>query len=244
MKRLFGVPATTASGLFPFLFASCLWASLLETGVSDSACDLQFAEKCYQMYTAEISTDKSQFDLKKPDLLNAAINAYAKKFLPETPCYAYLRTNCTNQVYPEFFTLSEAVYNTYYKVASNRKDFKDGIVAWVLGCFDEKAFDDCMVTGPTIGLPESDEQGRNLTEFACRELKTRLEGCLKSSLRECPPAGNAGKQVLQGMIPTYLKTLGCDGGNSAATITLSTSVVMLFFALLFVGPAVIGGIYI
>lgn len=66
--------------------------------------------------------------------------------------------------------------------------------------------------------------------FLCSQIKGRIESCMKSSLSECTPEGDPGKAVLNGMIPTYLQAAGCKAGNSASSITLSLSVLLLVLA--------------
>lgn len=221
---------SAADSLFVLLTASFLWASIVMTGALGENCDMDYIEKCYQEYDALIKPDKSVFNPKQPDLLDAAVERYSRNFLSETPCYAYVRQNCTNPVYHKYYRIEEATYSTYYKVASNTNQLKHALVAWKLGCFEEGVFGNCLSENPELDIPDSPEKGRDLTENDCRQIKTRVESCMESSLKECSPEGNPGKAVLKEMIPTFLKTAGCHNGNSASAVTLSLSVLLLTLA--------------
>lgn len=124
LRRVRAMAVSAADSLFVLLTASFLWASIVMTGALGENCDMDYIEKCYQEYDALIKPDKSVFNPKQPDLLDAAVERYSRNFLSETPCYAYVRQNCTNPVYHKYYRIEEATYSTYYKVASNTNQLK------------------------------------------------------------------------------------------------------------------------
>lgn len=78
LRRVRAMAVSAADSLFVLLTASFLWASIVMTGALGENCDMDYIEKCYQEYDALIKPDKSVFNPKQPDLLDAAVERYSR----------------------------------------------------------------------------------------------------------------------------------------------------------------------